>query len=352
MRHVVLVAGSGRSGTSLMARTLGALGCLVPQPEVEPDETNPQGFGESRWVVDLHARMLKEAGVRIADADPAAVARVQSLRHRDRHAETLRGWLSGQLEVADRIVVKDPRMLWFVPLWEQVGRELGAEVGVVTMLRHPAEVVRSKLDWYGHVPDNEASSLAGWVNSMLEVEARTRHLPRCYVRFADLQGDWEREVRRVADALGVPGLAADVDARRAEVDALYDRSLYRSRADWGDLGVLTDLRDLAAELWRTLDGLVDEPAAGSGSGVPDRLEEHRRRYDSLHAQMAAVVRGAGSADRELRQEVRRLERRLARTRARLRATRARLRELEERADRPGGLRSRVPARLRRALRRG
>ena len=58
-RKVVLVAGSGRSGTSLMAGILKHMGMHVPEPEVVADTTNPRGFGEPRWVVDFHETLLK-----------------------------------------------------------------------------------------------------------------------------------------------------------------------------------------------------------------------------------------------------------------------------------------------------
>ena len=63
-RRVVFVVGSGRSGTSTMAGTLRTLGLHVPQPEVVADATNPKGFGEPRWVVDLHPELLRAATCR------------------------------------------------------------------------------------------------------------------------------------------------------------------------------------------------------------------------------------------------------------------------------------------------
>ena len=63
----MFVVGSGRSGTSTMAGTLRTLGLHVPQPEVVADATNPKGFGEPRWVVDLHHELLaaqQRAGLR------------------------------------------------------------------------------------------------------------------------------------------------------------------------------------------------------------------------------------------------------------------------------------------------
>ena len=70
----MLVAGSGRSGTSLFAGIMKRLGYTVPGPEVPADETNPRGFAESQWVVDFHTRLLRRAGVQTADARPSAWA--------------------------------------------------------------------------------------------------------------------------------------------------------------------------------------------------------------------------------------------------------------------------------------
>ena len=71
-RRLVLVVGVGRSGTSLLSGILGQLGFHIPQPEVNADDTNPRGFGEPRWVVDFHTRLLKARRVTVNDARPAA----------------------------------------------------------------------------------------------------------------------------------------------------------------------------------------------------------------------------------------------------------------------------------------
>ena len=67
---LVLVSGSGRSGTSSLAGTLKRLGLHVPQPEVEASETNPRGFYEPQWVIDFHKRHLKELALFNIDSRP------------------------------------------------------------------------------------------------------------------------------------------------------------------------------------------------------------------------------------------------------------------------------------------
>src|SRR5215510_1479743 len=96
-RSIVLVVGSGRSGTSLFAGIMQRLGYTVPGPEVPADETNPRGFAESQWVVDFHTRLLRRAGVQVADARPAAWANTARVCLDAEVASELRGWLQGHL---------------------------------------------------------------------------------------------------------------------------------------------------------------------------------------------------------------------------------------------------------------
>ena len=75
MKRLVLVVGVGRSGTSLLAGVLGQLGFHIPQPEITADDTNPKGFGEPRWVVDFHTKLMRRLRVIVFDARPVAFNR-------------------------------------------------------------------------------------------------------------------------------------------------------------------------------------------------------------------------------------------------------------------------------------
>src|SRR5829696_506110 len=97
---LVLVAGSGRSGTSLFSGILQRLGLVVPQPEVPADESNPRGFAESQWVVDFHTRLLRAARVQVSDARPAAWAMTAAAGLDPAVRGELREWLRSQFRVA------------------------------------------------------------------------------------------------------------------------------------------------------------------------------------------------------------------------------------------------------------
>ncbi len=69
---MLVVAGSGRSGTSLFTGLTGRLGVHIPKPEVSANRSNPRGFGEPRWLVDYHNELLSMVDVAIEDGRPEA----------------------------------------------------------------------------------------------------------------------------------------------------------------------------------------------------------------------------------------------------------------------------------------
>jgi hypothetical protein len=307
---VVLVAGSGRSGTSLFAGVLQRLGYAVPGPEVPADETNPRGFGESQWVVDFHARLLRKAGVQVADARPSAWALTAKACLDEAAIAELREWLASQIAAAGHLIVKDPRISWFAPLWRRCADELGAPPRFVTMLRHPAEVIDSKQRWYGG-RQGEISRAAGWINQTLYTERATREAPRAFIRYDDLLADWTREVVRAEEALDL-GLVrtAPPSAMRA-VHEFVDRDLRRSCADWEGLSLPETLRAQAEEVWQQASRLA---AADAPAEVLEQLDALRAAYGDFyaeaeaiaHSSITAAARGAAArpAHRRLRQALR------------------------------------------------
>ena len=172
-RQLLLVVGVGRSGTSLMAGMLGQMGFHLPQPEVQANDTNPRGFGEPRWVVDFHHKLMRKRRVTVNDSRPAAWEKTYDAGQRPKVREELRAWLKGELDHGRDVVVKDPRTVWFLPLWTECASELGARTATVTMLRHPAEVIASAKRSYGDW-QSDASRTSAWVNVILETERVTR----------------------------------------------------------------------------------------------------------------------------------------------------------------------------------
>ena len=74
-RRLVLVVGSGRSGTSTVSGAMKMLGMHVPQPEIPSDKHNPRGYFEPAWVIAFHKRQLARAGLVPREARPDSAGR-------------------------------------------------------------------------------------------------------------------------------------------------------------------------------------------------------------------------------------------------------------------------------------
>jgi hypothetical protein len=281
-RTLIVVAGSGRSGTSLCSTLLHRLGYYIPQPEVQANRNNPRGYGEPRWAVDFHQRWLDERDVSKEDARPRAIARMERLAARPKPARELKAWLAEQFDIADRIVVKDPRLTWFTGLYRDAAESLGARFGVVTMLRHPVETTRSRETAYGSSL-SDISRMSAWVNMMLAVELATRSMPRALIRYDDLVADWRGALAAADDLVG-PGLVAGASAEQlATAEDLVDPGLRRSAATWDEYDVPDELQRLAQSSHDALDKLAATPAGDADDPSPEQALDALKSLDAARA---------------------------------------------------------------------
>ena len=284
---LILVVGVGRSGTSLFAGICGQLGFHIPQPEVAADDTNPKGFGEPKWVVDFHTAIMRRKRVTVFDARPQAWEQTAAAAAEAEVQGRLRDWLQGEVDHAtDVVVVKDPRIGWFLPLWNQAAAAVEVPTAFVTMLRHPAQILTSAKKSYG-TWQTDASRAAAWINVMLETERATRGTRRAFVPYADLLGDWAAELRRAGALLDVPRLAEVERAAHPDVDAFVDPSLFRNRTGWEGLDVPDHVRRLAEEVWEQLT-LLGAAASDDEAARHSALDRARARYDELYAEAEAI----------------------------------------------------------------
>lgn len=266
-----------------MSGVMRQLGMYVPQPEVLTDQSNPRGFGEPQWVVDLHSALLSRARVHASDARPTAWASADAVV-----TEVIRtrlgAWIAEQAAEAAaagsaELVIKDPRLSWFLAMWVDAAKRCGATPCVVTMLRPPTEVVASKSKSYGgRMADS--SRTAAWVNMMLHTELATRDVRRAFVRYHDLLDDWTTVMFQAGETLQLHGVkhAATDNIRR--VHQFVDPALRTVTVGWDDVAVPAALRALAAQTWEQLNALVDPDV--EQAPVRQRLDELRAEYTTLY----------------------------------------------------------------------
>ncbi|WP_134765552.1 sulfotransferase family protein [Nocardioides sp. 1609] len=348
-RKVILVAGAGRSGTSTMAGLMKILGLHVPQPEVAADESNPKGFGEPQWVVDHHDRLLKEALVQVSDSRPEAWFETGRVSTREPERIATADWLEGHF-TADQghseLVVKDPRLAWFLGLWRVAAIRTGAEPVFATMLRPPAEVVGSKQTYYANKLGS-AHLAASWLNMLLHTERGTRvgtgtgAGARVFVRYGDLLDDWTRTTMHVGETLGLQHVLHANSEQIRDGHRFVDPSLRRMQQTLADLGLPPRLHDLVGQTWEELNKLADP--GGDTPQVHATLDELREAYTDLYAEAEAISRSSVvHAEQRTRRQG---------PPPRPAAGPARPADTPLGADRlPHGLRAAVPAPVRRGLR--
>lgn len=311
--RVVVVAGSGRSGTSSVAGVLKIAGLHIPPPEVPGNRSNPRGFFEPRWAVDFQTRLLRQAGASLTDARPVAAELAEATADGDDVRRELGEWLSEHLATSPRLLVKDPRNSWFLPMWRRAVAEAGAEVSFLTMLRHPAEVVGSKDTYYKSrssgetVRQAQTTRVAGWLNVVLTSERLTRGSRRSFVLYNDLLADWRGVLSKVAVDLDLGELGDVADDAAAEIDEFVDPGLHRVRTTWDDIECPEEVRAMAEETWEHLVALAGSD--GSEAAAEAALDGLWERYCATYRDAEALAQSSVErARREGVQQGRRTER--------------------------------------------
>ena len=259
-----------------------------PSPRCGADDTNPRGFGEPRWAVDFHQRLLRQRRVTVNDArartrGSSTVAAADD----DAVRAELRDWLAGQIAAGRRGRGQGPAHRSGSCRCGRAAPTTSAwRPRFVTMLRHPAEILASAAKSYGDW--QTAGEPRGGVDQRdARDRAATRGERRAFVRYEELLADWPRELGRARRAARrCPcSRASTRAARSAQVDEFVDPTLHRNRIRWDELDVPAGARDGRRRL-----------------GALQPLARARRRRAETHARLdaARVRRTAGSTPRPRR----------------------------------------------------
>src|SRR6185503_14179939 len=135
----VVVLGMHRSGTSVVAQIIHALGVYAGQPDElpPPDVFNPTGYWEHRDVVQLDTEILAVLGTSWKDVVNADVARL-SEKQRSAYVARARSIVQS-LGSRGTFLIKDPRLSTLIPFW----REVWEKPIFVIAWRDPMAVARS-----------------------------------------------------------------------------------------------------------------------------------------------------------------------------------------------------------------
>lgn len=213
----------GRSGTSVLSRLLSLCGGALPERLlVGAVHSNPKGHWEPQEALDLNDRFLHAHASNWFDPaplDPALLATEQpeAAALRSDIRTLLRSWPAGSF-----LVIKEPRITALLRPWLDAARDEGYAARVVIPVRHPDEVAMSLAARDG-LPRAHAELL--WLKYSLLAEQGSRGLPRVFVDYGRLLGDWRQQTRRMGATLDVDLSQPDT----AAIEEFLSSNLHRQR---------------------------------------------------------------------------------------------------------------------------
>ena len=162
MKNVIVVLGSGRSGTSLTMGLLHACGMRISKNLIPASDQNPEGSNEDAEIFALQRGLLQSLG-------PLAMPPPRGWLNSD-IAKRTKSELSALLEkkLADPGATwgfKDPHTAYTLPMWHQLFNMHKVTPRYVLSVRDPAAVVTSMARQYG---TDESMAELFWLTKYLE----------------------------------------------------------------------------------------------------------------------------------------------------------------------------------------
>jgi hypothetical protein len=291
-RTAYLVLGMHRSGTSAVTQVLALAGASLPENVMTGDEHNAKGYFEPWKIALFNDARLREGGTAWDDifAFPFKAFSTKTERTWLNRAEALFEEEYGETRYP---LLKDPRVTVLMPFWRTALTELEVAARCVIPVRHPLAVAGSLARRNGFAPEK---SVLIWTAYMLAAEAYTRDLPRAFVSYDRLLGDWRGEVARIEAAHGAP-LPKLTDAAGKAIGRFLTPQLRHNAATGG----LKDLGWAGALAGQVFDWF--EAAAGGPAPAPAALgkvaRELSRRAQEIGVLVSPATRDLDAARGEL-----------------------------------------------------
>jgi hypothetical protein len=180
-RPVVVILGMHRSGTSLIANFMHAVGVDFGLDLMPADESNAAGYWESMTIFETHQKILKELN---CDWHNPPLSLPADCWRKPVILELKSGlveFVRSECERTDKIWgFKDPRVAVLLPLWQEIFDELQLEPLYLLSVRHPGSVAASlaRRDSLAL-----ADSQALWLKTYLDALSHTGNHLLCVVDY-------------------------------------------------------------------------------------------------------------------------------------------------------------------------
>lgn len=221
-RRIVCIFGAARSGTSVTAHLVYAMGTYFGDNKklmLPADGINPEGFFERMDVGDINAKIVKMLG---GDSEIYALPQDWKVKTKDLEVDIRN--IVRELSQKPISAIKNNPMSVLFPIWDEMFREEGLEASYIHIVRHPAEVAQSSYKW---TRISEGNCLYTWF-------CRNRSAMQAAKHGAYKMVVYENLMRNPADVVEEIARFLDIDANVRNIAMIPKTDLYHNRKIGGD----------------------------------------------------------------------------------------------------------------------
>ncbi|NET43895.1 sulfotransferase family protein [Okeania sp. SIO2B3] len=190
-KRVIVVLGSGRSGTSLLMQVLESIGMSVSENLIPANVSNPEGLFEDADIVNIHRNLLRELGTHAYLPLPEEWMNTNSVNEARFKLSRI---LSQRFDSATNIWgFKDTLTNAFLPLWFRLFNPLKVKPIFILAMRNPSPIVLSFSRQYN---ESEHISELAWLTRT--IDALHHSGADCFIVHYE---DWFSEPTKIAEEI-------------------------------------------------------------------------------------------------------------------------------------------------------
>jgi hypothetical protein len=265
-----------RSGTSAIARGLGALGVYLGNNFLDAQPENPTGYWEDKGIVALNERLLGALGLKWDDTSPIDLRAFDRGRVRALRRDAIR-YLNQTFSSAPVWGFKDPRTIRVLPFWQRVFRDCSVDDSYVVAIRNPRSVAASL---FARQAMDADAAYRLWLVHMVPFFSDLIGKPLVVVDYDLLMRDSHTQLARIGHRLELPLKAGSVEIDHF-VSGFLDVSLRHSVFEPNDFDEGSATARLTWDVYRCLYDLAADRADAPVSSLTVDWAEFRARLNLI-----------------------------------------------------------------------
>ena len=191
-KKCIVVLGLHRSGTSALTRILKKCGVYLGDTRRPLDENQKESFENVR-VSEFNTKMLAKYNYIWSDLVP-------TISFDDEDVKNLKDVITKEFAAHDLFAIKEPGIVYLLPLYEKVLSDLGIEINFLLLYRNPLEVAQALVNRNGF---SEYKGVFLWLYNFLLGEKFSREYIRGLINFEDLINDTGSVISQIGKILSI-----------------------------------------------------------------------------------------------------------------------------------------------------